>query len=178
MLVISVWPLGALLVVPYFYVNFIRQLLVFSSVNIGVTIIFLIFTTVIYSKKLGPNKITNVKETKSETPYSMDIEGNRKQQLRLEKGESSRPNDTRMFAGQHKATRTFIIMLLVFLITYVPTMVTILYINICTECNCIVVHVMRDVSFVFIWSSSVFRPVNFILTLKHLRTSIIGIFKG
>ena len=174
----GVWPLGALLVMPYFYVKFIRQLLFFSLVNIGVTIIVLFLTLVIYRKKLGTNTIAKVKETKSESPsYSMDIEGNKKQQLKLEKVDSSRPND-RMFAGQHKATRTFILMLFVFLITYVPTIVSILYINICTKCNCVVVHAMRDVSFVFIWSSSVFRPLNFILTLKHLRNSVVRILKA
>ena len=71
--------------------------------------------------------------------------------------------------SQKKATRTFILMLLVFVLTYLPTAVTMVYMNACTECNCVVVHVMRNVSILSILSSSIFRPLNFILTLKHLR---------
>ena len=77
---------------------------------------------------------------------------------------------------QQRATRAFLIMLCVFMATYLPTAVTIIFMNICTTCNCLAVHIMRDASSIAILSSSVFRPLNFILTLKHLKKAILLIF--
>ena len=74
---------------------------------------------------------------------------------------------------QKKATQTFLIMLCVFAVTYLPTAVTMIFMNVCTTCNCMTVHIMRDVSSISILSSSVFRPLSFILTLRHLRTTVL-----
>ena len=74
--------------------------------------------------------------------------------------------------NQQKATRTFLIMLCVFLVTYLPTAIAMIFMNVCSTCDCLAIHIMRDVSSILILSSSVFRPLNFILTLKHLRTSV------
>ena len=156
-LLFSVWPLGILSVLPYFYVGFIRQLLIFSSINISITIISLVFTTLTYRNKLA-KKRTALLIQRSTT---IDLEEN------IQKSKV-----------QHKATWTFIVLICVFVITYLPTTVTMLYMNFCTECNCIVVHVMRDISILFILSSSVFLPLNFLLTLRHLRASAVKqIFK-
>ena len=74
--------------------------------------------------------------------------------------------------NQQKATRAFLIMLCVFVATYLPTAVTMIYMNVCTTCNCLTVHIMRDLSIISILSSSVLRPLNFILTLKHIRIAV------
>ena len=74
---------------------------------------------------------------------------------------------------QQRATRAFLVMLCVFLVTYLPTAVTMIFMNVCTTCNCMTVHIMRDVSSISILSSSVFRPLSFILTLRHLRTTVL-----
>jgi len=55
-LVFMVWPIALLLVLPYFKLKFIRQLLVFSSINITVTILSLIVTTITYRQKFGVRK--------------------------------------------------------------------------------------------------------------------------
>ena len=76
---------------------------------------------------------------------------------------------------QQRATRTFLIMLCVFVATYLPTVITMIFMNVCTTCNCLVIHIMRDVSVLSILSSSVLRPLNFIMTLKHLRIAVYQI---
>jgi len=184
-LVVSVWPLGMLLVLPYFYFSYIRQLLVYSSVVVGITIISLVVTTITYRQKLGTTVVAiKIKKNKVhnlhyESPKHSANTVNKDQQSSIE--EVAKPNTANdketTSSVQHKVTRTFIIMLCVFLISYVPTTLTIMYMNACMECNCAAVHVMRDYSFMFILSSSVLRPLNFILTLKHLRTSVVRIFK-
>jgi len=66
-LVIVVWPLTMLLVIPYFQLKFIRQLLVFSSKNIAVTILSLIVTTITYIQQINVKKYNrNKKERKKE----------------------------------------------------------------------------------------------------------------
>lgn len=79
---------------------------------------------------------------------------------------------------QNKATRTFIYMLCVFVFTYIPTCITMILMNTCNECSCVFIHVMRDVSILFIQSSSILRPLNFILTLKHLRASVASLIRN
>ena len=194
-LVFSIWPLAMLLVLPYFQIKFIRQLLVFSSINIVVTILSLTVTSITYKQKL--NVKINKKKEEERVDSNKEMETALEMQLRTESHgaiSSKRPLDTsdkqhqpdnlvqntlseKKARSQHKATRTFILMLLVFVLTYLPTAVTMVYMNACTECNCVVVHVMRDVSVLSILSSSVFRPLNFILTLKHLQASVFEIFR-
>jgi len=181
-LLLIVWPLGMVLVLPFFYFNFIRQLLVYSSVVIGITIISLVVTVIIYRKKLGTktkrthNRYKENRVNSVDKPQSSNREAIYKEDSILEIAEQSKQKD-KMSSSQQKATGAFIIMLCVFLFTYLPTTVSILYMNICTECNCDIVHVLADYSFMFILSSSVFRPLNFILTLKHLKLSVARIFK-
>ena len=74
--------------------------------------------------------------------------------------------------NQQKATKAFLVMLCVFVATYLPTAVTMILMNVCTTCNCLAIHIMRDVSSTSILSSSVFRPLSFILTLKNLRKTV------
>ena len=187
LLVLSAWIFGIALVLPYFKVNFIRQLLIFSTVNIVVTILSLIVTTLTYRHKLRPKQhgrvtttkkqgnpipLRSVKRDSNEEPSSEGLEvatPNPVLAMTIKKENNNNNNKfiDKQTRSQQKATRTFILMLCVFIGTYFPTAATMLYMNICTECNCLAVHVMRDISILSILSSSVFRPLNFILTLKH-----------
>ena len=268
-LIASTWIVGFCLVLPYFGLGFIRQLLFFSSINIGVAILSLLVTIVMYKLKLKPsqrvsasakivdrnrvaasgnnNKLRHVetsfneplsihsistydasksmKETlfnKSTSIQSLSQTGeirtgqNDSGEIKTEKScidintseksptkittntkvigtnyfgklskKNSKVSKTTQGGGtsnnllskqqkhdQQKATRSFFIMLCVFLISYFPTAITMILMNTCMTCSCKAVHVMRDVSIVSILTSSVFRPLNFILTLKHLRTAV------
>ena len=166
-LVFSVWPISIILVLPYFHLKFIRQLVVFSSLNIVVTVLALVVTTITYKQKLGSQRFMQKLRASSDDQYKRSA---------IPQTTETVVNPNRL-RNKKKVTRMFIVMLLVFVLTYLPTAVTMVYMNACTECNCVVVHVMRDVSILSILSSSVFRPLNFILTLKHLRISVARIFK-
>ena len=182
-IVLGVWPSAFLLVVPYFKINFIRQLLVFSTVNIVVTILSLIFTTITYKRNLKNISFEKAKQF-SDSNINMDEikecnnsigDLSKKQQPPNQKTNVKISN--KQIRSQHKATRTFLLMLVVFVSTYLPTAITMIYMNVCTTCNCLTIHIMRDISILSILSSSVFRSLNFILTLRHLRASVKGMFK-
>jgi len=74
--------------------------------------------------------------------------------------------------SEKRVNKSFIIMLLVFVITYLPACIMTAYMNLCSTCNCTFIHSCRDLTYLFILSSAVFRPLNFILRLKTMRKEI------
>ena len=203
-LVACTWIIGFCLVLPYFKLGFIRQLLIFSTINITITVLSLIVTTVMYRLKLKPStsnkhKIGTTQAAVFRNRHSgfveigednnlgslgdADVTNNNSDTVKISNNRVKVIGENRGTSGdnfmskkqarnQQKATRTFLIMLCVFVVTYLPTAVTMILMNVCTTCDCLAIHIMRDVSIISILSSSVFRPLNFILTLKHLRTSV------
>ena len=183
MLVGMIYPTAILLAVPYFKINFIRQLAVFTTINISVAIISLIVTAVIFKRYNKERKY--VQNTVSTIP--MNTNYNETSVTRSTSTVAIKPNNckqsvnapkvsTSLAKVQNKVTKTFLIMVCLFIAMYLPTCVTMLYMNTCGEsCDCKVVHVMRDISVLSILSSSVFRPLNFLLTIKQLRRSVVGI---
>lgn len=191
------WLIGICLVLPYFKLKFIRQLVIFTIMNVTITVLSLIATIVMYRLKLKPkingihkydmNEITRMPSNHNENNDNKDIEENRKNNKKTHKNRDQSINIKPPLISkkheriQQRATRTFLIMLCVFVATYLPTVITMIFMNMCTTCNCLVVHIMRDVSVMSILSSSVLRPLNFIMTLKHLRIAvyqILGIKKN
>ena len=238
-LVVCTWIIGFCLVLPYVKLKFIRQLFIFSTINIAITVLSLIVTIVVYRLKLKSSAsikqetdmsqvvVRNLQTELADERFTFTETAERKAKnksadnvflepednsatttsknpfklvsnnavVKIEKfseetntktvkisgtqvvGAANRSSgdnfiSKRQARNQQKATRTFLIMLCVFVLTYLPTAVTMIFMNVCTTCDCLAIHVMRDVSIISILSSSVFRPLNFILTLKHLRTSV------
>ncbi|XP_057295578.1 uncharacterized protein LOC130624030 [Hydractinia symbiolongicarpus] len=245
-IVILTWPLGILFVIPYFELHFIKELAVFSAVNITVAVSSMIITTVVYKTRFQKTGRTvkpppsvdstckkvefkinltasppNSKRDSTSTLVQFALQNNRRKltldespkvkesYLSLEhvhfpctaddtderKRRSSTiqsvlsylslRNETRKGSVtdnlsprmniQRKATRTFMYMLLVFVAAYLPTCVMMIYMNLCVSCDCIVVHIMRDLSIMSILSSSIFRPTSFILSVRHLRKSVFNL---
>ena len=142
------WPLGALFVLPYFKLLFIRQLAFYTAVNIVVAIIGLVVTII-------------------GTRYVLDNQTIKKNNCKQNKNMKSNEQESSS-RNQAKITKAFQRLIIVFIIAYLPTAVTMIYMNVCEKCDCIVVHVMRDLSMVSLLSSSVLRPVVFIRSLTIL----------
>ena len=264
-LVSSAWTGALILVLPYFKLNFIRQSLIFSTVNVAVAVLSLSITLVTYVRKLRPphavayrkkpsggggRVITNKQACSTrcrgaddkngvtvggvgvtqksiqegpldnQTPNANGIkrlsqrlyhqqritarttvigDAETSQQPATQMGSAiigitaaaaanratrntnvlnKRRSHLRQLHNQHRATRTFIAMICVFLATYLPTVASMVYMNVCTSCDCSVIHILRDVSSLCVLSSSMFRPLNFILTLRHVRKSVLSVFLG
>lgn len=71
-----------------------------------------------------------------------------------------------------KVTKTFLYMLSFYLLTYLPSLCLIIYLNVCEQCNCSFIHIFRDVVFLSILSSGLFRGMNFILCLETIQKAI------
>ena len=84
----------------------------------------------------------------------------------------------RYVATEKRVNKTFIIMLLVYLSAYLPSATMTVYVNACDDCSCKLVHILRDLIFLAILSSAVWRPLNFILRLKTLRCEVQKVLKS
>ena len=78
---------------------------------------------------------------------------------------------SRRTRAEKRVTRTFLLMLIVFIVTYLPTCLVVIILNVEGE-HCKLTHVFRDVSVLGILSSSLFRALNFIMTLKNLKREV------
>ena len=78
---------------------------------------------------------------------------------------------------EKRATATFMIILVVYIISYLPTCIMMIYMNTCKSCDCLVLHVLRDMTYLSMVSSCLLRPISFIFSLKPLRDGIKSIFR-
>ncbi|XP_057296854.1 uncharacterized protein LOC130625770 [Hydractinia symbiolongicarpus] len=79
--------------------------------------------------------------------------------------------------SEQRVNKSFIILLVVFLVTYSPSVVMTAYMNLCRDCNCMFIHTLRDVTYLSILSSALWRPLNFILRLKTINKEVRNILR-
>lgn len=202
-ILISCWPIACLLVAPYFVLNYIKQLIVFTSMNMIVCSLFFLLIaltwkflntkrTAIYQTKTTSENAEHSSSYCSSTNNTLSEEYQPKQPSQsFNQSDSSIPRVDQLDSRkcnhkekksvaakirQNRATKSFIWMLCVFIVTYVPTCITMFYMNICKDCNCKMIHIMRDVSVRFILLSALLRPINFIFTLQHLKRAVRELF--
>ena len=140
------WPLGVLLVLPYFELQYIKQLAFYTGVNISVAIISLLATYI-------------------GTRYAFY-----KKRIMVSNKQKGNISQERL---QSRITKTFQRLIVVFIIVYLPTVVAMIYMNACQNCDCDIVHVMRDISLVSLLLSSVLRPIVFIWSLTFLSKKFV-----
>ena len=83
------------------------------------------------------------------------------------------------FGGDAKrVTKSFILMLFVFLITYLPTCAMMVYMNSCKECNCLLIHVLRDLTNLSMNAGALVRAINFMWCLKPLKGAVLRLIQA
>ncbi|XP_066920513.1 uncharacterized protein [Clytia hemisphaerica] len=148
------WPLAAALVAPtYMIFKFIKQLVFFTAINISFAMMSLVGT--MFATRYSLYHRSNVH-------VSSDCNCN----IKLPRGKESIAT---LNKAQTTITTTFLRMIVVFIISYVPMAITVVYMNVCEDCDCTLIHIMRDVSIISLLSSSALRPITFILNLKVLK---------
>ncbi|XP_057296491.1 uncharacterized protein LOC130625414 [Hydractinia symbiolongicarpus] len=75
----------------------------------------------------------------------------------------------KMSLSEERVNKSFITLLVVFLVTYLPSVIMTTYMNLCQNCNCMFIHALRDLTFLSILSSALWRPLNFVLRLRTIR---------
>lgn len=90
---------------------------------------------------------------------------------------SEQAKKTRHFAQERKITRVFLTMLSTFLCTYFPALILVYILQFCLSCSCDFRHILRDIVFVLVPSSSGLNPLICILKLPYIKEAVIAIFK-
>ena len=166
LIAVSTWILSIGLSMAYLKVGFIKCLVVFASTTVVFSFVLMIVMLAVYERRM-------VTSRRKRGRYSVTrSDSNSKATKRLSMKESLSQ------AGERRVTKTFMLMLAVFLISFLPTVVMIIYMNNCINCHCILIHTMRDLTYLFVVAGALMRPINYILRLRVLRKSIKKHFTG
>ena len=171
------WIIAAGITVAYLYMGYIRFLVVFSFSTVGLTLVLMIVTMFLLRHRLNLAKAYEVQQRR-DSRASVAI--GRRESIRplhhQHANHSRRKTETMIefTPADQRITTTFLWMLVVFVINYVPCILLVLYMNICEECDCDFVHIMRDIIWFMILASPLCRALNFLVRLKTLRETVHG----
>lgn len=76
---------------------------------------------------------------------------------------------------EKKITKTFLIMLLLFICCFLPSLTLIYVISFCGSCNCVFIHWARDINYILIMANSSMNPFVFAWRLKPYRRAFAKI---
>ena len=152
--VFLVWILSILFSLIYFVVGYNKFRFVFANTVIAVTFAVMIFTNVKIFKYLRCQvRQWDAMHDSTEENLAM------KQAVKREK----------------KITKTLLIVLAIFLAFYVPSCICIYIINLCTTCNCVFIHWVRDIQFVLVMMNSGVNPFVYAWRLQSYRKAFKSI---
>ena len=154
----STWCVSTLQACVYLFTGFMKYLVVFTTFNIIVPFCLLALTVLVYHNKFMRH------------PQQEDA-----QQEGTERAKLNQRNSESKKKGK-RATIAFLKMLLVFILSYLPACFITVYFNVCMACDCMLIHILRDLSVLFILSGSLLRAINYLVTLTSLRREVAKLF--
>ena len=149
-----IWTASVLLSLIYFIVGYNKFRFVFANTAVAVTFAVLIFTNVKIFKCLRcqVHHWDTLHDSKNENMAM-------KQAVKREK----------------KITKTLLIVLALFLACYVPSCICIYIVNLCSTCNCVFIHWVRDIQFVLVMMNSGVNPFIYAWRLQSFRKAFKSI---
>ena len=149
-LLISVllWIVSILLSMIYFIVGYNRFRFIFANTAVAVTIIELIFTN---------TKI--LKHLQHHIQQWGDLQENTEEDLIM----------MRLMIWEKKMTKTLVIAIFMLLAIYLPSCIFIYIINLCTNCDCMFIHWIRDIQWLLVMTTSAVNPFVYAWRLENFR---------
>ena len=149
-----VWTVSILFSLIYFVVGYNKFRFVFANTAVAVTFAVLIFTNTKIFKHLRSqvHQLDTLQDSKNES-LAM------KQAVEREK----------------KVTKTLLIVLILFLACYLPSCVCIYIVNLCSTCDCVFIHWVRDIQFVLVMANSGVNPFVYAWRLQSFRKAFKSI---
>jgi len=90
-----------------------------------------------------------------------------------ESGSADSQSKRQAIKWEQKVSKTCLIMLAVFLASYLPSCVLIYFTNLCSSCSCGFIHVARDVHFMLILANSAVNPFLYAWRFENIRKAIV-----
>lgn len=148
-----VWIVSGCFTSLFFYVGFVTYAFVFANITMFCTIFIFIFSYVRifqYAKK-------QIAQIDSLTDGQSEHNKARQRAIEME----------------NKLTKTYLIMLGVFLTCYIPSCIMIYLMNLCHACSCYLIHWLRDFHFVFITINSLINPFLYAFRLPNFKSAVM-----
>ena len=139
----GIWALSLSIPMLYFVLGLIRYLLIFVNAYVLVTLLILVVTYYQVDKKFED-------QAKS-----------------LNRGRYR--SEVSKFRNERKVTKTFLVILALFLSTYIPSIVFIYVLQFCDNCSCTFKQLLIDLEFLIICSNSIMNPIVCGVRLKPFR---------
>ena len=163
------WLLSGALIAPYFKVRYIRYLEIYSFVTVisaCLSIVAAVIVNQIYLKP--PKKNPRIAEGRSFHTVSIQL----KSKSTVRKPNAMLRRHSKGVLLEERVNRSFLVMLCMFLVTYLPSTVMTLYMNFCSRCDCVAIHWLRDLTILCIISSALWRPLYFIFRMKRISNEV------
>ncbi|XP_066916539.1 5-hydroxytryptamine receptor 2A-like [Clytia hemisphaerica] len=154
---IALWVIAVSLPFLYFLIGYRNYLMVHANLSLvlGIGLLFIIYVRVyLYLRKNSQDLRKNLQLTSS----------------------VARDFDLKRMLVEKKATRTFLVILLLYVVTYLPAVIFIYIIFFCKNCTCDFIHVIRDTQFLLVASNSCVNAFVCTFRIKHFRQSIRIVF--
>ena len=145
---VVVWIVSILLSMIYFIVGYNRYRFIFANTAAAVTIATVIFTNAKILKYLQ-HQMQQWNELHDNTEENLIIK--------------------QLMIWEKKMTKTLLIVILLFLAFYLPSCIFIYIINLCTDCNCMFIHWIRDIQWLLVMTNSAVNPFMFPWRLENFR---------
>lgn len=185
MVLVATWIISGLLVIPYFSVGYIYYLGIFAFTTLTITCISLVAVVYFYKTrfpaycnfnqrhsvtyKTNEHNLSNINSCQNSTfvlPMSNQVK-NKAVNIKTIKN-----IELKKKTAEQKVNQSFIVMLLVFLLTYMPACCLTVYMNVCTQCTCTEVQIFRDFTYLSLLSGSLWRSLNFGFKITTLNKKI------
>ena len=148
-----IWTISIGMSVIYFELGFIPSLFIFANVAVISTFIVLVFVySSIYKKLISQMKMFD------------------KNKLPKDKTErKEKRNVLQAMRKDRKINQALVQILIAFAVCYTPACVMIYFLNMCSTCNCTLVHWFRDLQFVIVLLNSAINPYLYAFRLPQFR---------
>lgn len=170
-ILLCTWVVAMGITVIYFFIGYIRFLVVFSFSTVALTLTLMVVTMILLRRRLSIAKAVEMQRRDSRVSV-MRRESTFQQHQHNHQQRRRTETVVEFTLADQRITTTFLWMLVLFVMNYVPCILLVLYMNICEECNCDFVHIMRDIIWFMILASPLCRALNFLVRLDTLRETV------
>lgn len=119
---------------------------------------------------------TNSDEESENSSVKEDDETAKQKQKKAEtKGLLGRERSNNRVSMSQRVNITFFSILIIFIVTYLPSVVMTGYMNLCEQCDCKLIHSLRELTYLFLLSSALWRPLLFLTRLQVIKKEALAI---
>ena len=145
---VVVWIGSILLSMIYFFVEYNIHRFIFANTTVAVTIATLIFTNAKILKYL-----------QHQMQQWDDLHDNTEENLIMKQ----------LMMWEKKMTKTLVIAILLFVVFYLPSCIFVYIINLCTNCDCVYIHWIRDIQWLLVMTTAAVNPFAYPWRLENFR---------